>query len=545
MTPARSVRTANGKPHTYQQKGANMLTWEQYWKLESRLEGKQVGVPTESIIIKGNRQLFIDNYVVEHMDNLVKRLHQPVRHDDNPVIRVDRPWERTVGYATILHDEQDGCFKAWYATLGGLAYATSEDGLRWDKPNLAATASKTRSADNLVFPCYESVAMKDPLETSAEKRYKIMFFSGDPYGVYIAYSPDGIQWTTREAAVITHKNDPGLNDHPTWMIDTARKRYLAFTKREINNPFGRGDWGMIHRMRCVSVSEDFENWTDPVLTLRPDDRDDQDLQIYGMSGFNYEGMYIGVLEAYHSGGVGPYERTIDLQLACSRDGEVWWRAGDRRTFLPLGPDGAFDQFTIVPTYSPPIQVGNELWLYYTGNPQRHRRGLYPEHRRREPWNGPGHPEPVPQGVVSRPGEPGDPIDPPGPGIGLARLRVAAFVSVDAGPRPGQLLTRPLVFDGNALHVNVDAKGGCVTAEVYQAEPVDTAANGLGNTPTWNWKIGEPIDGFSLRDCLGVRGDTTDGIIRWTGDPGLSRFSDRYIVIRFQLVNASLYSFWIG
>jgi hypothetical protein len=124
------------------------------------------------------------------------------------------------------------------------------------------------------------------------------------------------------------------------------------------------------------------------------------------------------------------------------------------------------------------------------------------------------------------------------GMGLARLRRDGFVSVDAGPRPGRLLTRPLLFRGERLHVNADCRRGALRAELFEAKRVDS------QDPAWNWAIERPLPGFSLAESLGVTGDSTDAVLRWRGDPALDRFAGTPIVIRFELVQGSLYSFWI-
>lgn len=524
------------------------MIWEEYWKTYNRLECGRSGQdpPMESVVPGGYRQLFIDNVVIEHMDNLKKTLHQPERDPGNPVIKPDCPWEDEVGYTNVIYDEEEACFKAWYGARSGIAYAVSQDGLHWDKPLLGLIEIDGNTENNLVIhPLRSGTIIKDPYDEDPARRYKYFGLKTQPlFGLYTGFSPDGLRWTDCEDPVLTPDNDPGLNDHPTMMHDRLCRRYIAFPKSERNNPFANGDWGMMQRMRCVSLSQDFERWSDPVLTLRADDQDPPDLQIHGMSGFNYENIYLGFVDIMHSGDVGPMERTMDMQLALSRDGEVWWRAGNRETILTLGSEGAFDEFMIVPAHTPPIRVGEELYIYYSACGFRHRQGAYPEHRRREPWCGPGHPELRVEGKTTR-FIPKDPSTVLHTGMGLARLRVDGFVSVDAGPRPGRLLTRPLLFQGNALHVNADATRGYVRAELFRAQPVDLGANRWTNSPAWNWTIDQPIPGYTLNDCLGIEADTTDGIMRWKGGAGIESFADEMIVIRFQLCNASLYSFWLA
>ena len=58
--------------------------------------------------------------------------------------------------------------------------------------------------------------------------------------------------------------------------------------------------------------------------------------------FKYHDLYIGQLLAYHTPPEEPQIRfmgTIDVQLAVSRDGIDWQRAGDRKTVHPERPAG--------------------------------------------------------------------------------------------------------------------------------------------------------------------------------------------------------------
>jgi len=522
-----------------------MAVWEDYWKTENRFACRQSGPPMESVIPGRYRQLFIDNLVIEHIHNLRKSIHQPKRESLNPLIEPDQPWEDRVGHMSVIYDETDQCFKMWYDTEVGVCYAVSSNGLSWEKPALGLVEFNGDKQNNLVGNLFESgPIIKDPHDPDPSRRYKYLGVKMAPrYGLYVGWSPDGLRWTNHPSPVLTTDNDAGLNDHPQVMHDRLRQRFIAFTKREINNPFANGDWGMIQRTRCVSISNDFENWTDPVLTLRADDQDEPGFQTHGLTGFNYENTYIGLIDAMHSHDCGPTERTIDVQLACSRDGETWWRAGNRETFIPLGDENAFDQFMVLVAHTPPVRIGDELFFYYHGLSYRHRHGRYAEHRCREPWCGPGHTESRDEGIYQWPMPAHGPMGPTS-GMGLARLRVDGFVSIDAGEQPGRLLTRPLLFEAGRLHLNVNAAKGIVRAELFEAKPIDLRRNNWTGSPAWNWAIEDPLPGYSLDDCVPVSVDSTDTILRWENRASLESLRDKMIVIRFELRNASIFSFWL-
>ncbi|MBM3263156.1 MAG: hypothetical protein FJY97_06980 [candidate division Zixibacteria bacterium] len=86
--------------------------------------------------------------------------------------------------------------------------------------------------------------------------------------------------------------------------------------------------------------------------------------------------------------------------------------------------------------------------------------------------------------------------------------------------------------------------GYVRAELFRVRPIPLAVNKWTNSPAWNLAIDEPIPGYALEDCLGVSGDTTDGVMRWKGGAGIRPLSGEMIVVRFELSNAALYAFWL-
>ena len=103
---------------------------------------------------------------------------------------------------------------------------------------------------------------------------------------------------------------------------------------------------------------------------------------------------------------------------------------------------------------------------------------------------------------------------------MAVLRRDGFMSLDAGEKPGTLLTKPFVLTGAKLLVNVDAADGALDVEV-----LDTAGNTVA--------VSEP-----------VLGDQPRATIQWlSGD--LAALKGKTITLRFKLRNASFYSFWVG
>ena len=177
-----------------------------------------------------------------------------------------------------------------------------------------------------------------------------------------------------------------------------------------------------------------------------------------------------------------------VQLACSRNLTSWTRLADRQPFIDTSPVGG-DAWDTMLTFPPsaPLVRGDELWFYYTA-------GRY----RAKP-----------------------PSPPPSNGaVCLAVLRGDGFMSLDAGEKPGTLLTKPFVLTGTKLLVNADATDGALDVEV-----LDTAGNTVA--------VSEP-----------VLGDQPHATIQWMSSD-LADLKGKTITLRFKLRTASLYSFWVG
>ena len=85
-----------------------------------------------------NKRLFIDDFEIESTQNLRRTFHPPEKI--GTVLQPDRSWEDRSGCACpMVIRDPEGQLKMWYWNskdeLNDL-YATSEDGLHWEKPIL-------------------------------------------------------------------------------------------------------------------------------------------------------------------------------------------------------------------------------------------------------------------------------------------------------------------------------------------------------------------------------------------------------------------------
>ena len=84
--------------------------------------------------VGARKQLFLDDYVIDSMQEAQRQLHRPVRYAGNPVIQADRPWETGGGTylfgGTVLYDEEDRIFKMWYRSSAPLEVSDEKGGYR-------------------------------------------------------------------------------------------------------------------------------------------------------------------------------------------------------------------------------------------------------------------------------------------------------------------------------------------------------------------------------------------------------------------------------
>ena len=153
--------------------------------------------------------------------------------------------------------------------------------------------------------------------------------------------------------------------------------------------------------RCGGlVSPDFEEWEDMGLVLAADEVDlalpvkrhrqsRQIMDFHGNCVFKYPGTsdaYLALPEVWWHWSTNPFPAagrdqekmggfpdTVDVQLATSRDGIEWQRAGGRNPFLRLGPPDAGDSRMIY-AFTQPVQVGDEFVDLLRRLPLWHQRG---------------------------------------------------------------------------------------------------------------------------------------------------------------------------
>jgi hypothetical protein len=466
--------------------------------------------PPAVIPIDLGRQLFVDDFLVKET-TLKRTFHQPECCAKNPVMKPDKPWESEGKYPTAMpfsdgvwYDPHDELFKMWY--MGGFqestCYATSHDGISWEKPSLDVKPGTNIVLEENYTPKKRdsTVTWLDLDEKDPAKRFKMFLVRKWPnqpqknWTGFLYASSDGVHWGEPIAAT-----GPLGGDRSTIFYNPFRKVWVFNKRAQIP---GDPRW-----RRYCEVSDIFadapkavEGSSSAILWIGADTNDpprkglDNQPELYNLDAVAYESLMLGMFTIW-PGQPTDREKPNYLCVGFSRDGFHWDRP-DHRPFINISEKyGDWNWANVQSAGGCCLVVGDKLYFYYSA-----RAGVE------------GKAE---AGVCS---------------TGLAVLRRDGFASMDAADTEGALTTRPIRFDGKHLFVNVDAKQGELKADVLDEE-------------------GRVIAPFSADQCVAVQNtDSTLQQVCW-GTPGnaadLSVLQGKPVSFRFHLKNGRLYSFWVS
>lgn len=453
----------------------------------------------EIVPIDVGRQLFVDDFLVEQ--TTLKRTHHRTQyHAAAPVLVPDKPWESDgmkgkpkkatsiVFSDGVWYDPADKLFKMWYmgSNLKRTCYATSEDGVRWRKPELDVVPGTNILLDQ---ERDSGTVYLDRNEKDPAKRFK-MFTTvprpeGDGFKPAIYYSPDGIHWG--KPLII----GGGIGDRSTIFYNPFRERWV-FSIRSLIEPWGRSR----RYAECTDLVDGLRDLgKNAVLWLTADKFDphnpnpalrDIHPQLYNLDVFPYESLLVGLFAIWQDSPRGGVEKRNELLVGYTRDGFHWYRPSRQRFAGVNEAEGAWNYANVQSCSSGCLVMGDRLYFYVSGR-----------------------------------GKTGEPAS-----TGLALLRRDGFVSMDADGTEGQLTTRPVTFSGKHLFVNVDCPTGLLRVEVLDRE-------------------GRPLAPFTLDACKPLCVDRTLQRVEWEGVEDLSAIAGKPVRFRFHLADGRLYAFWVS
>lgn len=468
-------------------------------------------------------QLFVDKVLVRETRNACFTIHPAQKHPANPLVKATLPWEgwRLELYGTVLFDKEEKLFKMWYNGEApeyfpdyAAYYATSRDGIAWEKPLVGTIPCRKAAKHNAVAnACLLPNVIKDKHDPDPARRYKMACWITNienKFGYHTLTSPDGLHWKQLSTIPIA----PG-GDVITCYYDEERQRYAAFLKimTEVR--------GHQRRVFYLITSPDFENWTSPELVLAPDLRDDAGslrrieevrpeldvpdsaeqmrTEFYGLGIYRHESCALAfpwVFTINNEARYGNQEGPFELQLAASRD-LIHWARPFRIPCVLRGGQSDWDSGLFV-TPAQALRVGDEVWLYYGGSNYLHGTPcLYKT-------------EGTGQGTKYT------------GSIGLAKWKLDRFVSVDAPAEGGSLTTVPVRFAGTRLEINALTRpAGAVSVEILDAG-------------------GRSLESFGRSRSF--EGDSLRHVVAWEHGSDVSKLRNQLVTLKFHIKNAELYSF---
>jgi hypothetical protein len=447
----------------------------------------------EPIKLDSRRELFVDEHLIESKNGVTLKLHKPQAQD--VALICDAPWEgNTSGYFTLLQDGD--LYRCYYrgshhgekggrpSQSGVTCYAESRDGITWTKPMLGLFEFEG-SKDNNITHMGDGCSTFAPfLDTNPncppESRYKALATTGDNVerkknpSLQAWHSADGLRWSVmRDKPVITAGSFDSQN---TAFFDNELGAYRAYWRYFTGGYTDERGWkpAGVRAVR-TATSKDFLTW------------ENQADLAYGKEA--------PIVQLY-TNAVRPYARAPHLLL------------GFPTRYQPKGS-----------------QVEPVLMTSRDGvNFKRWEEPLIPITAPKDrDWNRSNY---MTIGVLSLPGKPNElsvyasEAYYQGPGSRIRRFtfRVDGFVS--ASSAKGELITKPLTFDGTKLMLNLLSQGET------RVEVQDEA--------------GKAIPGFALDDCAPIKGDHIDHMVSWKGG-SLTTLAGKSVRLRFELREADLFA----
>jgi len=480
----------------------------------------------EPIAIGGDRQLFLDDRLVDlaRTSDVTRTLNPP--HSIRRVLKPDRPWEALgfIFYASVVDD--GGSLKLFHGSYDAekgkhFSLANSRGGINWERPRIGLTDFRGSKENNILpIGAVEAGVFLDP-HAPAEKRYRLLFTKHWPdptrAGVYVASSADGIQWVTTPQRLF-----PFLPDsQPSGFWDEALQKYVIYLRA----------WNPRRSVARVAVSDLESPWPydcsvpprlhwgkDKIPTLSrelptvmaPDERDPENLHLYTSAVVRYPfapNVYLAFPAVYltyrgtdwQARALNGNDGTFEVQLATSRDGITWNRW--RRPYVAAGFHDGID-LRLVSMGQGMVCRGRLLHQYFVGWPHTHGRPVV--------WD---------RDLANR----AEWLKKDLGGVYLATQRVDGFVSMDAAYTGGVLTTRPLRFEGSRLCLNLHTSGsGSAKVAMLDAG-------------------GTPIPGFTAADCHVINADGIDFEVQWQKGVDVGVLAGQPVRLRLSMRNTKLYA----
>lgn len=426
---------------------------------QSEVDGRRAVVN-----IANRLELFVDRFLIDHLDRAQLVMHRPVLSpSDNP--------PSTGHYATIIQDGEK--FRMYnrggYSTFDGdpeeyTAYFESDNGIDWSAPSLGLYEINGSRDNNVVFdeaPFSHNFSpfLDNRKGVATSERYKALAGTKES-GLVPFVSADGLNWRKLSHEPVITEGMFDSQNVSFW--SESEQLYVCYFRTWT----GDGYTGL--RTISRSTSPDFLEWSEPVA-MNPN-AEGEHLYTSGTHPyFRAPHIYLALATRFQP----DRAAATDILLMTSRGGDTFDRTF-MEAFIPPGLDSLhwanranYAAVGVIPTSD------TEMSVYVRG-----RRYV---------------------------------------------LRTDGFASVRAGYEGGSMTTRPLIFEGTRLELNIaTSASGIAIVELLDSE-------------------GNVLPGFSRAEADPIIGNAIQHTVTWQSSSDVSALAGKPIRIRFLLEDADLYS----
>lgn len=454
------------------------------------------------LTVGNNRELFVDQYLIDKMVNASQKLHHP--RNEGPVLYFDKKWEGNFsGYSTVIKDGD--LFRLYYRGIREVGndgsesevtcYAESHDGKLWRKPELGIHKSDGSEKNNIILANAAPVTHnfspfldKNPNAKSSE-RYKAL--GGIKKSGLKAYaSADGIHWKILTDKPVITEGDFDSQNVTFW--SESEGKYICYLRSSAISSDKK-------KYRSVSrtTSSDYINWTKPEPMLFGDVPYDHLYTQQTSPYYRAPQIYIAIGARFMPG----RQVVSDEQAVILNVNPKYYKDCSDAIFMTTRGGNVYDRSFLESIIRP--EIGLENWVSRSNYPALNivetsdkEMSVY-----------------VNESYAQE-------------GAHLKRysMRIDGLVSINANMNEGSIITKPMLFDGSNLEINYSTSAaGFVKVEILDA-------------------AGKSIPGFSKDDSAEIIGNEINRTVSWKNGQSVSAVAGKPIRLKFYLKDADLYSF---
>ena len=438
--------------------------------------------------IGSRRELFVDHYLIDTLHGATLELQEP--RSAGVAVEYDRPWESSIAfYTTVLKD--GGVYRMYYRAANlafnptshpddhllpsANCYAESADGISWTKPELGLVELRGSKRNNAilpgrpVYPFSPFVDLKPGVPY--EERYKSLarHVGGSQRHLMGYGSADGVHWRLlSDEPILPQTLENNFDSQNVAFWSDAEGSYVAYMRHMVG---GR-------RSTSRATSDDFLDWSE------------QTLMSYSDTGTTTPSQHL------YTNQTQPYFRAPHIYVAMP--GRIHF---GRR--LLSADQARFFESEVEPIAGGAGDVSDGVLLTSRAGSTRYDFTFKESFVRPGPGDG---------NWISRCNYPALGVVQTGPAemsmyvqrqygqttahLERMTLRLDGFASLNAPYAGGEMVTKPLTFEGRYLELNyATSAAGSIRVEVQDPS-------------------GRPITGYTLEECPYIFGDELSRYVGW-------------------------------